>query len=499
MAKLGDIAWLGGGVWGKAPLIFAPTSAMPEVEYPSLANLHMKSRTYTMPNVTGTDYGQAMRMGNLPSRFIMSEQTLYLMGESQNAYPTMRTGLMDQRLKDVLDKEGEKIGEEVVPSGRLSKFTAAAPVNSISWEAAQTIERALDTMYMPFYLRDLRTNEIIALNAFVEGITDGFSPKWNEVRGFGRTDPVQIYENTSRKIGLTFWVAAMDETDADEMWYIINRIVAMVYPQWSKGTQRVSADGKSSFIQPFSQVPTASPIVRLRLGDLFRSNYSPRALQKQFGYGTPSFDMEATDFEGSAGQAVDILADKLSKFKEAAAEYVLKDDTTRQTPDPFDVAKIAILYANSGGLISSQAASGFSIGDIVTLKPGKYPYMKTSTIDPLKPKTVFGFKTMMKRYRGGVEVRCKVIGYMVTPVGAVITGGDKADDPIKMSEGKTDKPPEKFKVRYIVWPTDNAIAAGFKSPKNAAGIKVPHGALQLDPETYKVLVDGKFSEPLSPL
>ena len=496
MAKLGDIAWLGGGVWGKKPLIFAPTSAQPDVEFPALSNLHMKSRTYTMPNVEGTDYGQAMRMGNLPSQFIMSEQTLYMMGESQEAYPATRPGYMEQRLQDIKNKKDEVIGQEAIASDRNPKFSAAAPVSTIPWESAQAIERALDTMYMPFYFKDLRTNEIIALNAFVEAISDGYSPKWNEVKGFGRTDAVQIYESTSRKIGLTFWVAAMDEVDSDEMWYIINRIVAMVYPQWSRGTQRASADGKSKFIQPFSQVPTASPIVRMRLGDLFRSNYTPRGLQRQFGYGTKAFDMKATDVGGAGKkQAVDILKEKNAVFTAAVTKFNARSTSTGKTPNPLEIAKIAIAYANSGGMVNTPAEAGFSIGDIVTLKPGKYPYMKSATLNPLKPKTVFGFKTMMKRYRSNVEITCSVVGYMVTPVGAVITGTTDKDDKSEFAEGKTKKPAEKFKVRYIVWPTTNEVTAGFEGPKNAAGIKVPHGALSLSPKSYKAYVDEAYSTP----
>ena len=153
----------------------------------------------------------------------------------------------------------------------------------------------------------------------MEGISDSFSPKWNATRGFGRTDPVQVYESTERKIGLTFWIVPTDEQDADEMYFIINKIVSMVYPQWSRGTQRMTADGKVKFIQPFSQVPTASPLVRMRLGDLFKSNYTPRGLKRQFGYGTKSFEMEVTDPAGEAAQSYQAvrMMIKTGKFQNA--------------------------------------------------------------------------------------------------------------------------------------------------------------------------------------
>jgi len=63
---------------------------------------------------------------------------------------------------------------------------------------------------------------------------------------------------------------------------VINKLVAMCYPQRSLGKQRFTPDGRS-FVQPFSQVPTASPVVRLRLGELFHSNYSVQGLKRLFG------------------------------------------------------------------------------------------------------------------------------------------------------------------------------------------------------------------------
>jgi hypothetical protein len=38
------------------------------------------------------------------------------------------------------------------------------------------------------------------------------------------------------------------------------------------------------FIQPFSQIPTATPVIRFRVGDLIRSNYSRFNLKRLFGY-----------------------------------------------------------------------------------------------------------------------------------------------------------------------------------------------------------------------
>jgi hypothetical protein len=55
-----------------------------------------------------------------------------------------------------------------------------------------------------------------------------------------------------------------------------------VYPQYTRG--RLLDDGKNqAFVQPFSQLIGASPMIRIRLGDLLRSNYSRFALARLFG------------------------------------------------------------------------------------------------------------------------------------------------------------------------------------------------------------------------
>jgi hypothetical protein len=268
----------------------------------------------------------------------------------------------------------------------------------------------------------------------------------------------------------------------------------MVYPQWSRGTQRVTADGKVKFIQPFSQVPTASPIVRMRLGDLFKSNYTPRGLKRQFGYGTKSFEMEITDTTGTAAQSYQAVNDiKLDKFQGAEVAFLTAQHAAMLAPEPFEMAKMAIQAAQTP-LAPGIPEAGFGIGQIVQLKPGKYPFMKNATIDPLKPKTIFGFNTAMRRYKADDELECEVIGYMVTPAGKAITG-EEGEQP--ESGGKTKTHPEKFKCRYIVTPTANAITAGAEIPDSYAGMKCAHDALTYSMANFKKLTDEQFSSPMS--
>lgn len=145
----------------------------------------------------------------------------------------------------------------------------------------RNIEAALESEYMPFYFHDLRTNEIIGFHAFLAGLTDGYQVGWESTDAYGRVDPVKTYKNTTRKITMNFYVAATSEEDFDDMWVKLNKLVTLVYPQYTAG--RTLKDDVTSFTQPFSQLIGASPLIRIRLGDLIKSNYSRFALARLFG------------------------------------------------------------------------------------------------------------------------------------------------------------------------------------------------------------------------
>lgn len=159
----------------------------------------------------------------------------------------------------------------------------------------KAIEAQLDSEYMPFYFHDLRTNEIVAFHAFLKQLNDSFSVKVEETNAYGRVDPVLTYSSTRRAISMQFVIAAMGPSDYEEMWLKINKLTTLIYPQWSEGRQVLRRDNNESFIQPFSQIPNASPLIRLRLGDLFKSNYSKFALARLFGAGTTQFTVGGND------------------------------------------------------------------------------------------------------------------------------------------------------------------------------------------------------------
>lgn len=153
----------------------------------------------------------------------------------------------------------------------------------ISTEDREKYENMLEAEYVPFYLHDVRTNEILSFHAFLASLTDGYTSTYDPVDTMGRVEPLKVYKSTARKVDFSFWIVSTSPEDFDSMWIKINKLTTMVYPQFSKGRQ--IRNGSNSFYAPFSQLVQASPLMRVRIGDLIKSNYSKFNLARIFGYG----------------------------------------------------------------------------------------------------------------------------------------------------------------------------------------------------------------------
>ena len=183
----------------------------------------------------------------------------------------------------------------VLASGGHSDIKTAR----IPSDMARYYEESLKSEYVPFYFHDIRTNEILSFHAFLEALSDTYSPSIEPIEVMGRVEPIRIYKGTQRKISLTFWVVSLSGIDFNIMWDKINKLVTLVYPQYTEG-RRVEASmqdnaGKQfKFVQPFSQMMSASPMIRLRVGDVIKSNYTDDAAEDLFGANLEgTFDEEA--------------------------------------------------------------------------------------------------------------------------------------------------------------------------------------------------------------
>lgn len=257
----------------------------------------------------------------------------------------------------------------------------------ISSDTVKEIEAELDSEYVPFYFHDLRTNEIVSFHAFLSAISDSFNVSFDSGQYFGRVEPLKTYMGTERTINLTFNIVATSPSDFDVMWWKINKLITLLYPQWSKGRQLKV--GENQFIQPFSQVMTSSPLIRIRLGDLFKSNYSKFALARLFGLGTDSFSLNGKTTDPARVQ-------QLITFNKAITE-----EKQRQLQKPVSASEIqkfgykagqkAVLIVASGPLHLAPAGAGKALGVVApsgNLTTAKLTQDVKVTIDDVKSVTL---------------------------------------------------------------------------------------------------------------
>jgi hypothetical protein len=443
VAKIGDIVILSGGLFGGGDMEFSPAGSadgQPDNLVPAISTLHKKSRTYM--DEENPDYRLAWRFGSLPSRYILPSNVIaassalgvnavysaaYRMptGYGLNGEKTQKFGAKPAVAPGTPETAGAPATPPVKPTIINGRYSA---------DERQTFEDTLDAYYIPFYLQDLRTNELLAMHTFVESLQDSFAPEYSNVSGFGRMDDVKIYKKTKRSMGLSFYMIATGPADQDELYYAVNKLVTMVYPQWSKGT--IKKDGTNTFIMPFSQVPTASPVVRLRLGELWSSNYSLQSMSRLFGLGTDSFTLDGVAPYGNSGITTE--ADMASKIAEILAELneVFHEITLGEPP--YDEAMAANLGVAAGGLMVPGVSAGFAVGAPVIVAPSRYKKGEwdVTKISFGKAKGKLNVKKATESARRGT-----VAGYVVMPI--VDTGGDS-------NEKKTTRKKKRARIRYAV-------------------------------------------------
>jgi hypothetical protein len=198
--------------------------------------------------------------------------------------------------------------------------------NRLSADFVTEIENQLEASYMPFYFHDLRTNEIISFHAFLESLNDSFNVEYNETDSYGRVGKIRTYKNTNRSISLGFSVVATNENGFDEMWFKINKLITLLYPQWTEG--RVLDYGTQRFVQPFSQLPKSSPLIRLRVGDIIKSNYSKFELARLFGIGQGDRSFAVNTEEATQQINQDVVNDRqayiVKRLEETNVQHIFK-------------------------------------------------------------------------------------------------------------------------------------------------------------------------------
>ena len=102
------------------------------------------------------------------------------------------------------------------------------------------------------------TGENVYFKAFIRTFSDTYTPNYNTSQVFGRTDPIHIYQNTSRDISLSFDIPAASESEAFENLGRVQKLIHMLYP----GYLDISGDGSNALTL------AEAPLVRLKVMNL---------------------------------------------------------------------------------------------------------------------------------------------------------------------------------------------------------------------------------------
>ena len=77
------------------------------------------------------------------------------------------------------------------------------------------------------------TQKPVYFKAFITTFSDTYSPNYNSTQVFGRTDPIHVYQNTSREISLAFDIPAASEGEAFENLGRVQKLIRMLYPGYA--------------------------------------------------------------------------------------------------------------------------------------------------------------------------------------------------------------------------------------------------------------------------
>ena len=107
--------------------------------------------------------------------------------------------------------------------------------------------------------QNIRNQESVFFKAFITAFSDTYSPNFNSVEVFGRTDPIQQYKGTSRSITLAFKVPAASESEAFENLGRAGKLIQMLYPSYASVSNALTL--------------SEAPLVRLKVMNLLSKEH----------------------------------------------------------------------------------------------------------------------------------------------------------------------------------------------------------------------------------
>ena len=147
-----------------------------------------------------------------------------------------------------------------VARGRISQYAkwSGPPFAGFykgQYQDAPTAEAQAKKLFIYFY--SVITGHQVYFPAFIEQLSDTFTPEWQSEHIYGRGDPIHNYAGTERKISLSWALPASDSEEGIANIARANKLITFMYPP-------TEATGFGEYI-------SGSPFVRVKFSNLIQN------------------------------------------------------------------------------------------------------------------------------------------------------------------------------------------------------------------------------------
>ena len=113
----------------------------------------------------------------------------------------------------------------------------------------------------------------MSFKAFIENFNDSYNSSWQETQVYGRMDPIPTFENTVRRVQMSFVVPNASVTDAISNTNMIDTFIQCLYPVYESAAE---AGGDA-------YVLSTAPVWRVKFANLLSKSNSGSTTAKKDG------------------------------------------------------------------------------------------------------------------------------------------------------------------------------------------------------------------------
>jgi hypothetical protein len=231
--------------------------------------------------------------------------------------------------------------------------------------------------------QNIRNKESVFFKAFITAFSDTYSPNFNGVEVFGRTDAIQQYKGTSRSITLAFKVPAASESEAFENLGRAGKLIQMLYPSY--------ADLNAGKGDINALTLSEAPLVRLKVMNLLSKEHiikDPIGIAMKEGDIKMSHEGAYVMYRSTAAPDQGILGAitscTVNHGLESEGAFPKLDSTNTILPKLIEInVSFTPIHEETIGFTNVYDESGDATGDITNRAPA-FPYgvLLKSSVNP---------------------------------------------------------------------------------------------------------------------